>query len=207
MPEPNGSGTVAAGTPPARWKRWLQIEAAYQGKGAIDPEVAMMFQGDAFDTTYGMTIPAPPTTSQGNVSWPLPATPAHYGTTSALTGIPPATVQPGNSNPAAPRRNYYAAYAGSERGQHLGQPTATTARSATTTMAQNGLQTWARWGYAGGDNFFNEPYPQNENDYFLAHGSATIAASLPRAPASRATPSPSTSRPPRRRSSSPATPS
>ena len=34
---PNDPGKLGtAGTPPARWNRWLQIEAAFRGKGAID---------------------------------------------------------------------------------------------------------------------------------------------------------------------------
>ena len=57
-PTANGSGTVAASSSPGnwisnRWHRWLEIQAAYRGKGAIDPEVAMMFQGDIFDTING----------------------------------------------------------------------------------------------------------------------------------------------------------
>ena len=47
-------------------------------------------------------------------------------------------------------------------------------------MATHGLQTWARWGYASGDNFFNEPYPQNETDYLPARGTAYTVAASPR---------------------------
>ena len=69
VPTPNGSGSVtvdpgASAADKARWARWTQLEAAYRGKGAIDPEVAMQFEGDNFDTTNGMNHSAATTASR-----------------------------------------------------------------------------------------------------------------------------------------------
>jgi hypothetical protein len=176
VPTPNGTGTVAAGTPSARWNRWLQIEAQYQGKGAINAAVGMQIQGDDFDTTYGLAHHGDRNCLVGSSSLPYAAAPAHYGTITALTGIPPATIQPGKSNPSATTTNYYPAYAGltaaktSDSNGYDGKVT-------TESMVKNGLQMMARWGYASGANFFGEAYPQNETDYFAAHPiTATVAA-------------------------------
>lgn len=175
VPTPNGSGSVAPGTPPARWKRWLQIEAQYRGKGAIDAEVAMQIMGDDFDTTYGLAHHGDSNCLVGTTSNPWPAAPAHYGITTALTGIPPALAK--NSSPSATTTKYYRVYPG--------LPAAKTSdgsdldgKVTTESMCKNGLQVWARWGYADGMDFFNKPYPQNVTDYFAAHPNTyTIAAS------------------------------
>ena len=101
--------------------------------------------------------------------------PAHYGTTTAFTGVPPATVN--NSTPSATTTKYYAAYAG-QTASASSDSHGYDGKVCTESMALNGLQTWARWGYASGDDFFNEPYPQNKTDYFAAKATSyTIAAS------------------------------
>ena len=177
VPTPNGSGTVAPGKPSARWNRWLQIEAQYQGKGAIDAAVALQIQSDDFDTTIGLAHHGDPSCLVGSSSLPYPAAPAHYGITTALTGIPPATVQPGTSNPSATTTQYFPAYAGRTPAQ-TSASNDYDGKVTTESMARHGLQMMARWGYASGANFFAEPYPQNETDYFAAHpNSYTVAAS------------------------------
>ena len=176
VPTPNGSGAGTPGKPTARWNRWLQVEAQYQGKGAIDAAVGIKFQSDKFDTSAGLANHPDGNTLTGEESIPYAPVAARYGIATALTGIPPATVRPGTDNPSATTTNYYPAYAGvtaaktSDSGDLDGKVT-------TEAMARHGLQVWAHWGYATGDNFFAEPYPQNETDYFAAHPiTATVAA-------------------------------
>ena len=176
VPTPNGSGAGTPGTPSPRWNRWLQIEAQYQGKGAIDAAVAMQIQGDDFDTAIGLAHHGDSSCLVGSSSLPYPAAPAHYGVTTALTGIPPATVQPGTSNPSATTTQYFAAYAGRKPAQ-TSDSNDYDGKVTTESMARHGLQMMARFGYASGANFFAEPYPQNETDYFAAHPiTATVAA-------------------------------
>ncbi len=176
VPVANGTGTVAAGTPPARWNRWVQIEAKYEGKKAINAQVAMQIQGDDFDTSIGLAHHGDSSCITGSSSIPYPAAPAHYGTNTALTGIPPSTATTAASNTSATTTQYYPAYAGltaaktSDSNDYDGKVT-------TESMVTSGLQMMARWGYASGANFFGEPYPQNETDYFAAHPiTATVAA-------------------------------
>ena len=169
VPEANGSGSVAPGTPPARWKAWMMLAAKYRGKSAISPEVTMQMAGDDFDSTYGLAHHGDGNCIVGTSSNPWPAVPAHYGTTSQLAGVPgttdpPATID--STTSLTTTTNYYGAYAGttsSSDGSDLD------GKITTASMAENGLQTWGRWGYANGQDFFGETYPQNEADYFAAH--------------------------------------
>jgi hypothetical protein len=138
---PNGTGVGVPSTPSARWVRWGQIKAQYQGLGAIDAQVAQQFQMDTYDTQYGLANHPDKNTLCGEPSIPWPALPAH------------------DDFPAYPG---VTAAQTSDSGAYDGKVT-------TESMVLNGLQMYARWGYPTGDSFFGEPYPQNVLDYEAAH--------------------------------------
>ena len=172
VPTPNGSGTsdvdaVYWQVDWARWYRWLQLEAQYRGKSLIDPVMGMQFQGDAFDNVTGMANYDSYNTITGDTACPLPATTAHCGATSILTGIPPSIAS--NSSPSVATNCYYPAYAGLAGSATAADSYGDDGKVGSSTMAQNGLQSWVRWGMPGGEDFYNEPFPQNLEDYWTAH--------------------------------------